>query len=38
MQRALRPQRILTFDFGDLKLRDLLKLWFFKVVMRKSNF
>jgi len=22
------PQRPLIFDFGDLKLRDLVKLWF----------
>jgi len=28
----------LTFDFGDLKLRDLTKFWFFKLIMTKSNF
>jgi len=28
----------LTFDFGDLKLRDLPKLYFFKLIMMKSNF
>jgi len=36
---ALCPQRHLTFDLGDLKLRDLAKLlWFFKLIMTKSNF
>jgi len=35
---ALRPQRPLMFDFGDLKLRDLAKLWFFKLNMSKLNF
>jgi len=35
---ALRPQRPLSFDFGDLKLRDLAKLWFFKLIITKSNF
>jgi len=25
-------------DFGDLKLHDLAKLWFFKLIMTKSNF
>jgi len=34
----LRPQCPLTFDIGDLKLRDLAKLWFFKLTMTKSNF
>jgi len=34
---ALRPQRPLAFDFGDLKLRDLPKLCFFKLIMTKSN-
>jgi len=24
-----------SFDFGDLKLRDLDKLWFFKLIMTK---
>jgi len=28
----------LIFDFGDLKLRVLAKLWFFKQIMTKSNF
>jgi len=27
----------LIFDIGDLKLRDLAKLWFFKLIMTKSN-
>jgi len=27
----LCPQRSLTFDFDDLKLSDLAKLWFFVV-------
>jgi len=27
-----------AFDFGDLKLPDLAKLWFFKLIMTKSNF
>jgi len=31
-------QKSLTFDFGDLKLRDLAKLWFFKLILTKSNF
>jgi len=35
---ALRPQRPLTFNVGDLKLRDLAKLWIFKLIMMKSNF
>jgi len=35
---ALRFQRHLIFDFCDLKLRDLAKLWFFKLIMTKSNF
>jgi len=26
-----------TSDFSGLKLRDLLKLWFFKWIMTKSN-
>jgi len=29
---------LFAFDFGDLKLRDLAKLWFFKLIMTKSNF
>jgi len=28
----------LIFYFIDLKLRDLAKLWFFKLIMTKSNF
>jgi len=35
---ALRPQRPLIFNFGELKLRNLTKLWFFKPIMTKSNF
>jgi len=31
------PQRPFTFDFGGLKLRDLTKLWFFKLIMTKSH-
>jgi len=30
--------RPLTFNNGDLKLRDLAKLWIFKLIMKKSNF
>jgi len=25
------------FNFGELKLRDLIKLWFFKLITTKSN-
>jgi len=32
------PQRPLIFNFGELKLRNLAKLWFFKLIMMKSNF
>jgi len=35
---ALRRQRPLIFDFGDLKLRVLAKLCFFKLIMIKSSF
>jgi len=28
----------LIFDFGDLKLRDVTKFCFFKLIMTKSNF
>jgi len=28
----------LIFDFGDLKLHELAKLWFFKLIMTYSNF
>jgi len=31
------PQRLLTFGIGSQKLRYLAKLWFFKLVMIKSN-
>jgi len=34
---VLCPQHHLTFDFGDLELRDFSKLWFFKQIMTKSN-
>jgi len=27
-----------TFNFGDLRLRALAKLWFFKLIMTKLNF
>jgi len=27
------PQHHLTFDIGDLKLRDLAKQWFFKLIV-----
>jgi len=35
---TVRPQHLLTFDIGNLKLHDLVKLWFFKLIMMKSNF
>jgi len=35
---AFRPQLRLTFDVDDVKLRDLAKLWFFRLIMTKSNF
>jgi len=34
---AESPQRPLTFDFSKLKLRELAKLCFFKLIMTKSN-
>jgi len=34
---ALRPQHPLTFDFDDLKLRNLAKLWLFKLIMTNRN-
>jgi len=34
---ALRPQSPLIFDVGDLKLRDVAKFCFFKLIMTKSN-
>jgi len=36
--RLSAPQRSLIFDFGDLKLRDVAKFYFFKLIMTKSNF
>jgi len=36
--RGFRPQLPLIFDFGDLKMRDLTKLCFFKLIMTESNF
>jgi len=35
---AVCLQRSLTFNIGDLKFRDLAKLWTFKLIMKKSNF
>jgi len=35
---ALRPQHPLIFSIGNLKLRDLAKLWFSKLILTKSNF
>jgi len=35
---ALRPQCSLIFNFGELELCNLAKLWFFKLIMSKSNF
>jgi len=35
---TLRPQRPLIFNFSELKLRNLTKLWFSKLIMTKSNF
>jgi len=35
---ALRLQRNLIFNFGDLKLHDVAKFCFFKLIMMKSNF
>jgi len=35
---SYKHPKIFAFDFGDLKLRDLAKLWFFKLIMTKSNF
>jgi len=31
-------QRPLIFNFGELKLCNLAKLWFFKLILTKSNF
>jgi len=35
---SLCPQRPLSFDFGDLKLLYLAKLWFFKLIMTNHTF
>jgi len=35
---ALCPQRPLIFKIGDVKVRNLPKLWFVKLVMTKSNY
>jgi len=35
---ALRTQRPLAFNIDDLNFHDLAKLWFFKLIMTKSNF
>jgi len=35
---AHRSQRPLIFNIGDLKLRDLIKLCFFKLIVTKLNF
>jgi len=35
---ALRPQHPFIFNFGDMKLRDVSKFCFFKLIMTKSNF
>jgi len=37
-RQALHPQCPLTFNIGNLKLRDLAKLWIFKLIMEKLNF
>jgi len=34
---AICTQRLLIFNFGYLKLRDLAKLWFFKLIMTKLS-
>jgi len=34
---AFLPQHAVIFSFGYLKLRDLAKLWFLKLIMTKSN-
>jgi len=31
------PPAPLTFDFGELKMGDFPNLWFFKLIMTKSN-
>jgi len=35
---ALGAESHLIFDFGDIKLRNLAKSWFFKLIMTKPNF
>jgi len=35
---AFRFQPPLAFDVNDLKLRNLAKLWFFKLIMTKFNY
>jgi len=35
--RLSAPSAPLTSDFGDLKLRDFPKLWFFKRILMKSK-
>jgi len=35
---ANHSQHPLTFSIGVMKFRDLAKLWFFKLIMTKSNF
>jgi len=37
-QSTFRPQRSLSLNFGDLKLRDFAKLQFCKRIMTKSDF
>jgi len=34
---SLHPGLPFIFDFGELKLRDLAKIWFFKLIMTKLN-
>jgi len=34
---ALHSQHHLTFNIGDLKFRDLAKLWYFKLIMTESD-
>jgi len=35
---TLRPQHPKIIDFFELKLRDLAKLYFLKLILAKSNF
>jgi len=32
------PSAVLTINIGVLKFRDLAKLWFFELIVTKSNF